>query len=181
MGKTFRYVADAAVRGMDEGECHHCGRVVSPLFYYSGVIVDPALAAHPELAREEPHIDEACGMCILSGNLRQDGYTVGIATRLLQKFGADIPRMLEALHRMPEVPLFLQGFDWPVCCGEWCEFTGCPQTHEEIAQVPPTRVLWRHGPAEWDYGFELQPETLDEVSFFRCFHCAKQYFVWQCT
>ncbi len=181
MGTQFRYIADAALRGMDEGECHHCGRVVSPLFYYSGEIVDPNLSSDPRLAREEPRVCEACGPCILGGNLRRDDYTVGIATRKLRQFGADVPRMLDALHRMPNAPLFLQGFDWPVCCGEWCEFTGCPQTYEESAQVPAERTLWRRGPAEWDYGFDLQPETLDEVSFFRCLHCAHLYFVWQCT
>jgi hypothetical protein len=181
MGTTFRYIADAALRGMDEGECHHCGRTVSPLFYYSGVIVDPNLSSDPDLAREEPRVDEACGPCILSGNLRKDAYIVGIATRQLRQFGADVPSMLEGLHRTPEVPLFLQGFDWPVCCGEWCEFTGTPQSYEESVQVPPTRTLWRYGPATWDYGFDLEPESLREVSLFRCLRCPNLYFVWQCT
>jgi hypothetical protein len=181
MGTTFRYIADAAFRQMDSGQCHHCGRTASPLFYYSGTIVDPDLSSDPALAREEPDVCEACGPCIVGGNLCKNDHVIGIATRLLRRFGADIPSMLDALNRTPKSPLFLQDFDWPVCCGEWCEFTGYPRTYEESVQVPSTRTLWRRGPAEWDYGFDLQPETLDEVSLFRCLHCSRPYFVWQCT
>jgi hypothetical protein len=25
-------------------------------------------------------------------------------------------------HKLPEIPLFLQGFDWPMCCGVWTNF-----------------------------------------------------------
>jgi hypothetical protein len=181
MGTSFRYVADAALRGMDEGQCHHCGRTVSPLFYYSGEIVDPNLSSDPALATEEPEVHEACGPCILSGNLRRDDYTVGVATRLLRRFGADVPPMIEALHRMPKAPLFLQGFDWPICCGEWCEYAGHPQSYDESRGIPSRKSFWRNGPAVWDYGFDLEPETLDEVNYFRCLHCPKFYFVWQCT
>lgn len=166
---------------MSSGQCHHCGRTVSPLFYYSGKIVDPALSADPDLAREQPEIEEACAECIAGGNLNRDTYETMEATRLLSAGGADVPRMLDAMHRHPDAPLFLRDFDWPVCCREWCEFIGVPESREEGVRVPAAFTFWRHGPAVWDYGFDLEPESLLEVNRFRCLQCSKPYFVWQCT
>jgi hypothetical protein len=107
-----------------------------PIYRYSGEIIDPSLAADPVLAAEAPDIGECCADCIVGGNLRKANYRVRDARRMIARFASGEVRQLEEYHRLPEIPLFLQRDDWPICCGDWCEFTGIPTDYEESRKVP---------------------------------------------
>lgn len=181
MGSTFRYVADQALFACGGDECHHCGRKDVPIYSYTGTIVDPTRAADPDLAREEPEVSELCADCILGGNVRKYDSAVREIMRTVNAFAADPRQALEEYHRTPDIPLFLQREDWPMCCGQWCEFTGVPKDYEDSRQVPARHSFWDRGPREWTYGDGLMPESLREVSLFRCLICPQLWFTWQCT
>ena len=52
-------------------QCHHCETESAPIYDFFGEIVDPDLAADPQLARDEPEVSELCAECILGGNIRK--------------------------------------------------------------------------------------------------------------
>ncbi|QDV81882.1 hypothetical protein TBK1r_08040 [Stieleria magnilauensis] len=160
-------------------ECHHCERQNVPIFTYFGHIVDAKLAKNPQLAEDEPDIDELCADCILSGNVRK--HLIDEITATINRFAYDKTAATEAYHRFPDIPLFMQYRDWPICCGDWCEFMGCPSAYEESKRIPNIHAYWERGPVAWKSEFDLMPESLREVSLFRCQECWRMWFTWQFT
>jgi uncharacterized protein CbrC (UPF0167 family) len=181
VGSVFRHVADTAMYPCGGEQCHHCERTGLPIYSYSGEIIDPSLAHNPALAAEEPRIEELCADCIRSGNVRKRDYRVRQILTTVTRFAADRVRAVEEYHRLPDVPLFLQGEDWPMCCGEWCEFVGVPASSAESPGVPMSYNYWEHGPTEWRFTDQLLPESLKEVSLFGCVRCGRRWFTWQMT
>ena len=179
MGKTFCYIADDAMFPCDGEECHLCETEESPLYLYFGEIIHPEHAANPQLAREEPEISELCAECILSGHVRRNA-DVRIQ-KTINRFAKDKQAAWEAFHRTPDIPLFLQYTDWPMCCGDWCEFVGVPSSYDESKVVPDNYHYWEDSPKAWKSDFELMPETLREISLFRCLDCEEKLFTWQFT
>jgi len=124
VGTVFKHVDDKALRSLEGSQCHYCERSDVPVYSYFGVIVNPTSAANVELATEEPEVDELCAECINSGKIeRRDRFA---AEQIIPRFAKESEQAWEEVHRLPEVPLFLQGFDWPMCCGIWTDFTGSP-------------------------------------------------------
>jgi hypothetical protein len=181
MGKVFRCIADRAMYPCGGDQCHHCGRIDRPIYRYFGEIIDPSLAGDPTLAIEEPEVSELCADCILGGNVRKPDFEIQEIMPTIRRFASDRARAVEEYHRIPNIPLFLQRKDWPLCCGEWCEFTGVPATTEESRQVPENYRYWERGPTTWHYEHPLLPESLREVSLFRCVCCNRPWFTWQFT
>lgn len=181
MGSVFRHVADAAMYRCGGEQCHHCARTDRPIYLYSGEIVDPALAHDPELAADEPEVDELCADCVRGGNVRKSEYSLNQVAPTIARFAADRARAIEEYHQIPDIPLFLQGEDWPMCCGEWCEFVGVPLSYDESPGVPLSHSYWERGPTAWRFTDELRPESLREISLFRCHCCARLWFTWQMT
>ena len=83
-------------------------------------------------------------------------------------------------RRTPRLPNFIQGEDWPTCCGEFSEFVGdAGRTYEGTLEG-----------FEW-YGYENDmckeqgiEETMtgeDRVSLFQCKECEKKYWTCQYT
>jgi hypothetical protein len=68
-----------------------------------------------------------------------------------------------------------------MCCGGWCEFVGVPTSRDESRQVPHIFRYWERGPAEWQFQYDLLPESLREVCLFCCGTCGEGWFVWQPT
>jgi uncharacterized protein CbrC (UPF0167 family) len=181
VGSVFRHVADAAMYACGGEQCHHCERAGLPIYRYSGEIIDPALAHDPALAAEEPEVHELCADCILGGNVRKSDDRVRQVAPTVTRFAADSARAVEEYHRLPDIPLFLQREDWPMCCGEWCEFVGVPASYEESPGVPASHSYWERGPATWRFTDQLLPESLREVSLFQCVRCSRPWFTWQMT
>jgi hypothetical protein len=100
---------------------------------------------------------------------------------VIWRFGAERDLAISNYHQIPHIPLMMQHADWPVCCNDWCEFTGNPTDYDASVQVPSSHQFWELGPARLGFDFELQPESLSEVCIFRCFKCERSYFIWQPT
>lgn len=90
----------------------------------------------------------------------------------------------DEFRRTPYIPLFLQGEDWPYCCGDFTEYIGAPDSYPEAARVAREVSYWSEGPDDFVefFGEEaLEPEDLDEICVFRCLECRSQVFTWQAT
>lgn len=180
MGQRFRHIADSALEPCEGTVCHHCERDDRPIFEYSGRIVDPKLAADPALAEEEPEVSELCADCILGGNVVRD---MDDRLRALVDKLSDSRRLWREFQQLPEIPLFLQGFDWPLCCGDWCELVGCADNHRSLVERHEQSRAWDRGPTSYrrDFRSDGAPESLREISFFRCHHCRRETHIDQFT
>lgn len=179
MGATFPLIHDEALFPCSGTVCHFCESDDVPIYEYNGVILHPDHAANPELAREEPEVSELCAKCILGGHIEKEIEPSIQAT--LNRFATDKQAALAAFQRTPDIPLFLQFQDWPMCCGQWCEFIGIPASYEESTAIPNQYRYWEREPRAWLADYDLMPESLREISLFRCLLCAKQFFTWQFT
>lgn len=183
MDRLFEHVAEKAERAIDDPDarCQYCERAYVPVFGYPGVIVDPSRAANPELATTDPEVFELCADCINSSAVeRNDDFE---ASRLIAHFATDPKAALAAYHRLPDIPLFLQRFDWPICCGTWCVFTGSPTDHAALVAVQSSLRYWQQGPAlrGRDFASEGEPKSMTEISCFRCDTCGERYYTDQFT
>lgn len=181
MGSTFRYISDAAMEESDLGECQHCESPGIPSYNYRGEIIDPTLAANSELASKDNGIFAACAPCIHGGNLRKDEYELGRVRPIIDSFASDRIAAVRSYHLIPHIPLMMQDEDWPMCCGDWCEFIGNPPDYEASVRVPFEYQFWDHRPVNRKRDYELRPESLREVCLFRCLSCPRTYFIWQPT
>jgi uncharacterized protein CbrC (UPF0167 family) len=181
VGTTFRYVADGALAPCGGEQCHHCERTDAPIYTYSGRIVDPALAKNPNLARQEPDVDELCADCILSGNVRKRGGAMKEIMPTIEAFAADRSRMVEEYHRMPRLPFF-QGDTWPMCCGEFTEYIGNQPTagtaYGDYEQWQPMNDLMATFRLEDFYPLEKLP-VMHVMALFQCLQCTRRYWVFQ--
>ncbi|WP_313253272.1 hypothetical protein [Stenotrophomonas sp.] len=182
MGVIFKFIADDALRASGAGPCHLCERAGVPVYDYTGEIINPDLAADPALAREEPKISWLCADCINGGNVRRtDTWAVADTVR---RFAADPVAVWHDFNTLPGIPLFLQGkFDWPLCCGAWVEFTGCPSDLPGLLAIQASHQYWEGGPSAMPRGFKAKgrPESFREVSLFRCGSCVQGYYTDQFT
>lgn len=181
MGTTFEFVADVALVACDGDECHHCGRNNVPLYDYFGSIIDPELSADPQLANVEPDVSWLCADCINGGNVqRSDAYSV---EDIVRSYAADPVAAMRDFNKLPNIPLFLQNFDWPLCCGNWAEFIGSPASLTELITVQDTYSYWQNGPADARRDFATQgpPEYLPEISLFCCKKCNAHLYTDQFT
>lgn len=138
MCRLFENVAENTARaiGNPDARCQYCGRSGVPICGYLGMIVDPSHAANPELASTDPEVFKLCADCINRGVVkRKDGVE---ASQLIDRFAYDPQAAWQDYHRLPEIPLFLQRFDWPMCCGKWCVYTGSPIDHTALVAVQHT-------------------------------------------
>lgn len=183
MDRLFEHVAEGAELTIDDPDalCQYCERAGVPVFGYPGVILDPSRAANPELARTDPDVFELCADCINSSVVkRKDDFEAG---QLIARFASDPQAALHAYHRLPDIALFLQRFDWPICCGMWCVFTGSPIDYAALVAVQHTHSYWQEGPAISGRGFasEGEPESMTEISCFRCETCGTRHYTDQFT
>lgn len=77
MGRVFECIADDALHASGGDQCHLCERTDIPVYDYTGEIINPALAANPQLAKDEPKVSWLCADCINGGNvMRTDTWAV---------------------------------------------------------------------------------------------------------
>jgi hypothetical protein len=181
MGTIFKHVDDNALRTCGGDKCQFCERNDVPVYSYPGRIINPSLAANPDLAKAYPEVDELCAQCINSGNVHRR--YLSNAEKIIKRFARDESQAWVEFHQLPDVPLFLQGFDWPMCCGRWADFTGSPETMADLIELDQRRVAWEGGPIEKGRDFKRDgpPESLNEISLFRCWTCGRGYYVDQFT
>jgi len=176
MGSIFMYVADQALSA-EGSQCHHCETEEEPVYLYDGVIVDPELAKSPETARDEPEVSELCANCIFDDNTRHEE---DVAEHNIESYAHDKAAMWEAYHQLPDSPEFIQNWDWPLCCGEFCEFMGHPADESESVEAGRTRLYWEGGPKSPPYPDEdLLPEDEADIGLFDCLTCEKKFYTFQ--
>src|SRR5262245_683882 len=149
MGSVFKHVDDEALRTSDGSECHLWARTDVSVYTYFGKIVDSSESD----GSVDDEVDELCADCINSGRVQRRNTFE--AERIISRFATDRERAWAEFHQLPDVPLLLQGFDWPMCCGNWADFTGSPESEEELALLR-RRVpwYWEEGPTEAARDFE---------------------------
>ena len=183
MGEVFRYVADSAL------SAHRHVDLPCPICDNSGDVYYIHADIQEADGSESP-ISEACAACIrrldpgqasawdtekrLPAHLK--------ATPGLDKHAARerLAAITQELRRTPRLPHFVQGDDWPFCCGDLTEYTGEPSP-TEAESLDREGVYWDHGPAAFhDRAATLVPSdglaVLGGVSAFRCPRCTKRYW-----
>jgi len=61
------------------------------------------------------------------------------------KGAVNIARLLAAAPSIPAIPPSLQTWEWPLCCDDWCEFTGSPENIGELLDMVRTHSAWSDG------------------------------------
>lgn len=140
-----------------------------------------ASSANSKFAEDEPEIEAACAGCINAGLVQKDDYAVAEVQGIINAFAIDKAKVTQKYHRIPNIPLMMQYDDWPMCCGDWCEFFGTPSDYEESVRIPSQHQFWDRRPVKPHWDFELKPESFSEICLFRCRSCDKTYFIWQPT
>jgi len=158
----------------------------------------PVFSAQGKVVRDDGTVDDdiavACEPCLKTGRIIHvsERKTDAIIRRYLCGYFTDKgPAFVEqkaqelflALRKTPRVPMFMQGDDWPLCCGDLTEYKGNPKEFDELPSVNGPRIYWEEGIKEFGAGFESDgpPESLSEISFFECLSCDKQYWIFQFT
>lgn len=179
MGTVFQHVADHALVSIEAAACQCCAHEDTPVYGYFGTIIRPELAADPALAVSEPTVYEVCADCIHAGLVDKADLTT--ALRTIATHAADPAAARHALMYLPDIPLFLQGFDWPMCCGNWCEFTGVPASDDALPGLQASHRAWPADSHPRDFARDGGPESLCEISMFRCQTCGQGHYTDQFT
>ncbi|VTR91328.1 Uncharacterized protein OS=Rhodopirellula sp. SWK7 GN=RRSWK_07228 PE=4 SV=1 [Gemmata massiliana] len=188
MGEVFRYVADSALPAHRHSDlpCSICG-AFGDVYYVCADIEEPDGSESP--------ISEACVACIR--RLAPEQVSRWATEKRLPAYLKTTPEfdeptvrerlvaITQELRRTPRLPHFVQGDDWPFCCGDLTEYTGEP-SRAEAELLDREGQYWDHKPASFhDRAVTLVPSNdlavLGGVSAFRCIGCGKRYWTFQCT
>ena len=187
MGSLFRYIADDVAGRAERDECRLCQRHV-PLYPIEAAIEDDEWSVRAHC------VHKLCVDCIRRLPLRR--FVPRNGERIVQEMiNEHYPKgtlsgeqrinklvsICDEYRRTPTFPLFLQGEDWPWCCGNFCEYLGVPGSYEESIRIGREMECWEGNFQELYGEMTLEPESLNEVCIFRCLTCGKQVFTWQMT
>ncbi len=169
MGKIFRYISDSFDHELIDRPCGVCGDIDSPRYLYVCELGDDAIW------------DEygVCAPCINSGRVQKDAYEIDRISEVIVRNSGDLPSLIESFHKIPYVTRSIQVPDWPICCGDWCEFVGHPKDRDSLDGLTKEYQDWRGGPwgTEFNAEYELLPELLEDVCLFVCLNCEKKYHI----
>lgn len=165
----------------------HVGDVVSCpickkqglLYPCNGFLTSPGGMCDDE--NPESEISEACADCIDAEKVaRIEEYEFVDYLKGRYKDGV---HFRDGLRRTPQLPLLMQREDWAFCCNDLCEFVGSPATYEELLVIVGSCHYWdrirENRPR--DFRRDGPPESLNEISAFRCLHCPKRFWIDQFT
>ena len=191
MGSIFKYIDDSLLPGgVEPDPCPNCDRGAD------AYLID-ATPEQEEWDVYGPRVESLCVECIRSIPLRRL-QPRDCEKKIQQLINAHFKKgtltgaerhnrfvgICDEFRRTPQLPLFLQGEDWPYCCGDFSEFIGTPGSYEESIRIGREMSHWDHGPEDYEsmYGeMTLEPEELKEVNIFRCLQCGNRVFTWQAT
>ena len=167
MGTIFSLISDDAIKVCEytNYQCDLC--LCEPAFYHS------VETLYKGVAKE---VDLLCSACIKLKYSKQYSDEWEFSLSLCH----DYNKSKTSLEHTPKLPCFIQEIDWPVCCGELCEFTGIPKNFE-TEDIPNIKKFWFRGIKSYDKecGFTLKPEFLKDIGFFNCRVCSSEYFTLQ--
>jgi uncharacterized protein CbrC (UPF0167 family) len=182
MGTRFRYVSDAALRPEDADyytHCQVCDRkdVVYPFQQQvrsPGGDVDDANAVCERCLRLGFEVVWDDDFIDIVRNYFSARPPAGDALRL-------VGESLARLRHSPQPGYGFQRFDWPLCCGDFCEFIGHPEGTDDNAKLAEGATYWDQHPRQSFEGRNLvedgPPEDWGEVSYYACIKCRKKYFL----
>ena len=175
MGKIFKLIADEALHAEDASfytKCQACNEAGVPVYTCHGKLIDI------------PNSDVYAACCDCLNQRRIKHIDECFMDKLIDEYSDNPEEEKNTLRMTPRIPMHMQGTDWPLCCGKLTEFTGSPKDIKELIEIQKRSIFWERKPnpqegclAEEDGS----PEVFDEVSEFRCFNCAKHYWVFQPT
>jgi uncharacterized protein CbrC (UPF0167 family) len=180
MGTIFTYIADDILPHYAErGTCDWCQTESDLYTFYAED--DRGMA------------DRSCVNCIKTLPLRQiykkdneriinslinERYPKGTKSQE-QRFALTV-EMCDDYRRTPRLPNFIQNDDWPNCCGDFTEFIG--DAGQSYTGSYDEFEWWgNENDGAIEYGIEGMMGGEDRVSLFRCLHCPKKYWTFQCT
>ncbi len=191
MGEVFKYIADDILERKGViGNCPLC-REQTRVYPYPNDVSDPEAPTD--------YVDEACSSCIRQVQFDfWDEKTIRghVQSMINSHFpkgtlsGVEREQRLNTILgeylRTPRLPTFLQGDDWPHCCGDYTEYVGEPKS-SRLGDLDHYEY-WDHGPCEnpnSDSIYDLIPKerlaVLGGVSGFRCNKCKRHFWTFQCT
>jgi hypothetical protein len=191
LGTVFRYTADGALKPAEAAfkrTCQVCARTGVDVYRADGRIALP-----DGRVAEGVGVAVACADCLRAGRVEKNcSFEVDeVIRRYLDAFHRRdrthlfrLRRLVElaaAYRQTPDGPLFLQGQDWPLCCGDLTEFTGPPRNKKDLLRLTKSGVYWEGQVKKNRVDFEESgpPESYTEVAVFQCLACQKVYWTWQ--
>lgn len=189
MGKLFELIHDHALEKLDEyyTECHVCEQANRDLYPYQGQVT-------LENGEIDDEIYAACYECIQSRPMAHtcsflyketiEKYIDSLSLPTNQKTELKAT-LIEKYNRTPNIPMFMQRPDQPLCCENITEFIGYPENNNELYEASENFIYWEEGIKEkseyYDFRTYGSPESLREIAIFQCPHCEKKYFTFQFT
>ncbi len=189
MGQIFELIADNALEKMDDyySECHVCNRTDVDLYDYQG-------KHQLENGEIDDDIYAVCAECILTKNLFHIcdfEYLKAIKSYLsttnlsIQEQEQLSNKLIQKYQKTPDIPIFMQHHDVPLCCNDIVEFIGYPANDNELFEKTESYIYWEKGVKNQSESYDFRrvggPESLSDVATFRCSHCNKKYFTFQFT
>jgi hypothetical protein len=183
MGQIFDLIADSALVKLDDyyTECHVCERADVDLYHYDGKLHN---------ANEETEdVYAVCAECIKTAALT---HTAGFEyLRTIDHYLENISEskdqlqneLVQKYQHTPNIPIFMQYEDRPLCCNAITEFTGHPHDKEELYKISEIYIYWekeiKSKPALYNFRQYGEPESYNDIAAFNCPNCGSNYFVFQ--
>ena len=167
MGREFKLISDKAlIECVKDYTCDMCDK--KPSYYHPTEINEDGSAFE---------VDYLCCSCVKRypsfKNFREWKKSLDLCE--------DISLNEEELSKTPRIPCFIQGYDWPVCCTDLCEFSGLLDSEDDLVNISDKHLFWEKGIKQYSevYDFELKVSSLKDIGLFNCLSCNSKYFTFQ--
>ena len=192
MGKIFELISDIVLEKLGDNytECHVCDRTDIDLYNYQGTVYDE----NGNALGSDYDSYAVCADCILAGRVTHtcDFEYIKTIEHYLESLDLTTEKkllirtcLIDKYQRTPDIPIFMQYEDRPLCCNDISEFIGYPENDEELFDISEQYIYWERGlkPKHESYDFREYgcPESYREIAVFQCVHCRKKYFTFQFT
>ena len=179
--KTFKYIVEEALQKFgSRGNCYWCNQDSK---LYRIFIEDE------ESGKQS---DQACIKCIKTlplkwfdpkdderkiSTLINKKYPKGTKSQD-QRFALTV-ETCDEYRRTPQLQTFLQGVDWPDCCGDFTEFVDLAEQYEGNLE----KFIWwgEENHFAKEQGLPKAMENEDSCMLYQCLTCEQSYWTIQCT
>jgi hypothetical protein len=175
MGSIFELIADKALKAEElADECDVCAKSGIPCYPCRAMVVRPDGTA--DMAQT---VDSVCEACFKAGRIAHYG---DFDLNLEIDDHASNPEAAKLLLRKtPRLQKFVQGPQWPLCCGHLTEYTGTP-TLAEAQELDASGRFWNGGVAQPPRSAaKIIASQRDQgtLSAYHCHRCKKKYWIFQ--